>query len=45
MTVTIARPEIRKWLRESKEGKAVKEAVKKLLGTGQVPTNPPSGSH
>ena len=45
VTVTIARREIRKWLRESKEGKAVEEAVKKLLGTGQVPTNPPSGSH
>ena len=40
VTVTIARREIRKWLRESKEGKAVEEAVKKLLGTGQVPHQP-----
>ena len=44
VTVTIARREIRKWLRESTEGKAVEEAVEKLLGTRQVPTNPPSGS-
>ena len=45
VTVTIARREIRKWLRESTEGKAVEEAVEKLLGTGQVSTNPPSGVH
>ena len=32
VTVTIARREIRKWLRESTEGKAVEEAVEKLLG-------------
>ena len=31
VTVTIARREIRKWLRESKEGKAVEEAVGELL--------------
>ena len=31
VTVTIARREIRKWLRESKEGKAVEEAVEELL--------------
>ena len=31
MTVTIARREIRKWLRESEEGKAVEEAVGALL--------------
>ena len=34
VTVTIARREIRKWLRESEEGKAVEEVVAKLLGTG-----------
>ena len=45
VTVTIARREIRKWLRESTEGKAVEEAVEKLLGRGQVPTTPPSGGH
>ena len=45
VTVTIARHELRKWLRESTEGKAAEEAVEKLLGTGQVPTNPPSGGH
>ena len=43
VTVTIARREIRKWLHESTEGKAVEEAVEQLLGTGQVPTNPLSG--
>lgn len=43
VTVTVARREIRKWLRESKEGKAVEEAVERLLGTRQVLTNPPSG--
>ena len=43
VTVTIARREIRKWLRESTEGKAVEEAVARLLGTRQVPTNPLSG--
>ena len=31
LTVTIARREIRKWLRESTEGKAVEEAVQELL--------------
>ena len=45
MTVTIARREIRKWLRESDEGKAAEEAVEILLGTGQVPANPPPGGH
>ena len=43
VTVTIARREIRKWLRESKEGKAVEDAVEELLGTKQVLANPPSG--
>ena len=33
LTVTIARREIRKWLRESSEGKAVEEAVHELLTT------------
>ena len=32
LTVTIARRELRKWLRESPEGAAVEEAVKDLLG-------------
>ena len=45
VTVTIARRELRKWLRESTEGKAAEEAVEKLLGTGQMPTAPPSGGH
>ena len=31
VTVTIARREIRKWLRESKEGEDAEEAVKELL--------------
>ena len=31
VTVTIARREIRKWLRESTDGKAVEEAVEELL--------------
>ena len=44
VTVTIARREIRKWLRESGEGKAAEEAVEKLLRTEQIPTNSPSGS-
>ena len=44
VTVTIARREIRKWLRESTEGKAVEEAVEKLLKTEQIPTDSPSGS-
>ena len=43
--MTIARRELRKWLRESTEGKAVEEAVEKLLGTGQGPTYPSSGGH
>ncbi len=42
VTVTIARREIRKWLRESKEGKAVEDAVEELLGAKQVLANPPS---
>ncbi len=42
VTVTIARREIRKWLRASKDGKAVEEAVEELLGTRQVLANPPS---
>ena len=33
-TVTIARRELREWLRESAEGKAVEESVGKLLGRG-----------
>ena len=42
-TLTVARRDLRKWLRESKEGKAAEKAVEKLLGTKQVHTNPPSG--
>ena len=34
LTVTIARRELRKWLRASTEGKAVEEGVGKLLGAG-----------
>ena len=34
LTVTIARRELRKWLRTSTEGKAVEERVGKLLGGG-----------
>ena len=34
VTVTIARREIRKWLRESDEGKTVEEVVGKLLAGG-----------
>ena len=34
VTVTIARREIRKWLRESKEGKAVEEVVRNLFVEG-----------
>ena len=34
VTVTIARRELRKWLRESKEGKAVERVVGRLLGEG-----------
>ena len=34
LTVTIARREIRKWLRESVEGKRVEEVVGVLLGGG-----------
>ena len=44
VSVTIARRELRKWLRESAEGKAVEKAVEKLLRTEQMPTNSPSGS-
>ena len=41
LTVTIARREIRKWLRESKEGKAVEEAVAKLLARNRHTPSPP----
>ena len=34
LTVTIARRELRKWLRASAEGKAVEGGVAELLGTG-----------
>ena len=34
VTVTIARRELRKWLRESGEGQAVEEVVGRLLGGG-----------
>ena len=34
VTVTVARRELRKWLRESKEGKAVERVVGRLLGGG-----------
>ena len=34
LTVTIARREIRKWLREAVEGKKVEEVVGALLGDG-----------
>ena len=34
LTVTIARRELRKWLRASDEGKAVEDAVGRLLGGG-----------
>ena len=36
VTVTIARREIRKWLRESEEGMAVEEAVAKLLAKNEA---------
>ena len=36
VTVIIARREIRKWLRESAEGRAVEEAVRELLGKRAV---------
>ncbi len=32
VTVTVARRELRKWLRESPEGQAVEEVVGRLLG-------------
>ena len=41
--MTVARREIRKWLRESKECKAVEKAVEELLGTRLGPTNLPPG--
>ena len=42
VTVTVARPEIRKWLRESTEGKTVEEVLGSLLaGTGD---SRPSGN-
>ena len=34
VTVTIARRELRKWLRESPEGRTVEEVVGRLLGIG-----------
>ena len=34
VTVTIARRELRKWLRESPEGRTVEEVVGRLLGKG-----------
>ena len=34
VTVTVARRELRRWLRESKEGKAVERVVGRLLGDG-----------
>ena len=37
LTVTIARRELRKWLRSSAEGKAVEEGVGELLGAGASP--------
>ena len=37
LTVTIARRELRKWLRASAEGKAVEERVGELLGAGASP--------
>ena len=43
VSVTIARREIRKWLRESKEGKAVEDAVEELMGTKQMLASLPSG--
>ena len=39
LTVTIARRELRKWLRESAEGKAVEEAVGELLEGAGSPSN------
>ena len=40
LTVTIARREIRKWLRESAEGRAVEDVVGELLrGGGEAPSN------
>ena len=40
LTVTIARRELRKWLRESAEGQAVEEVVGELLrGGGEAPSN------
>ena len=34
LTVTIARRELRKWLRSSNEGRAVEDAVGRLLSSG-----------
>ena len=34
LSVTIARREVRKWLRESAEGQRVEEVVGELLGSG-----------
>ena len=41
LTVTIARRELRKWLRVSEEGKAVEEAVAKLLARNRHTPSPP----
>ena len=40
VTVAIARREIRKWLRESDKGKAVEEAVAKLLAKNEATDRP-----
>ena len=42
VTVTIARRELRKWLRESDEGQAVEEAVGELLGRNRDTPIPPA---
>ena len=39
LTVTIARRELRKWLRESEEGKAVEAAVSRLLAANTSTVN------
>lgn len=43
VTVTVARREIRKWLRDSKEGEAVDKAVKELLAPKGDSRDPSSG--
>ena len=42
LTVTIARRELRKWLRGSRQGKTVEANVKKLLGRVAWTLAPPS---